>query len=85
MRRGSAAAKHAARVAWLEKNPQQALGVPGIRDDVTHAGRAKLDALADKMRSLGLFGATVASVQRETVRRLVSELRGEKSTTGGRW
>lgn len=85
MRRGSATKRHSDRVAWLTKNIEHAIGVPGLSDDVTPSGRINLDALTDKMRELGLFGASTRDMQRETVRRLVSELRGERSTTGGTW
>jgi hypothetical protein len=83
IRRGSAAGKHTARHAWLSEHRHHMDGVPGIDDDVTDIGRARLDALTDTMKSLGLIGASTREVQRETVRRLVSDLRGEKS--GATW
>ena len=82
IRRGSAKGKHAARKAWLSAHPAQYVGVPGIHDDVTDAGRLRLDALCAEMQARGLFGATVTTVKRETVRRLVSELRGESVGVG---
>lgn len=81
-RRGSAKTKHAARRAWLSAHPAQHVGVPGIHDDVTDANRLRLDALCEEMQARGLFGATGKTVQRETVRRLVSELRGERVGQG---
>ena len=81
-RRGAAKHKHAARRAWLEAHPAQAVGVPGLHEDVTDAGRLRLDALCAEMQARGLFGTTVTTVKRETVRRLVSELRGESVGVG---
>jgi hypothetical protein len=81
-RRGSAKRKHDARVAWLSVRPDRYAGVPGLRDDVTAENRAALDGLVTDMGALGLLGGTTQT-QRETVRRLVSELRGE--SVGGGW
>lgn len=75
-RRGSAASKHQARLAWLTAHPAQYVGVPGINEDVTDAGRARLDALVEEMTARDLMGQSPRS-WRDTVRRLVSELRGE--------
>jgi hypothetical protein len=77
IRRGSARTHHAARVQWLSAHPDAMVGVPGIKDDVTEDGRARLVALTGTMKVAGLIGGSQADVQRETVRRLVSELRGE--------
>lgn len=74
-RRGSAAQKHAARVAWLTPRVRMYADVPGINDDVTPEGREALDRLCGHLRVLGLFGATTHASQRESVRRLLSELR----------
>lgn len=68
IRRGSAKKKHAARRAWLSaQDPDRYRDVPGIHDDVTAAG---------------LFGASTPPIQREALRRLVSELRGERVDVG---
>ena len=77
-RRGSAKRHHEARLAWLSANPGEYDGVPGIRDDVTDEGRRQLEQLRARMCALNLFGASTTQTQRETIRRLVSELRGEK-------
>lgn len=78
IRRGSAKNKHDARHAWLSAHPDRYQDVPGIHDDVTEAGRVALDRLHTEMRALNLLGAaTPPPIQRESIRRLVSELRGE--------
>ena len=46
-------------------------------DDVTDGNRCHLDALHERMKALKLLGASPGVVQRDTIRRLVSELRGE--------
>lgn len=81
-RRGSAKQKHHARLQWLSHHQALIIGVPGIHDDVTDTNRAALDALHTQMRELGLFGASSLVNQREAVRRLVSELRGESVGVG---
>jgi hypothetical protein len=82
IRRGSAKRLHEARLAWLSARPELYRDVPGIRDDVTDAGRQRLEALHAQMRALHLFGASMAQTQREAIRRLVSELRGEDVGVG---
>jgi len=83
IRRGSAKKKHEARLAWLQPRVTLWAEVPGIRDDVTDANRVALDQLCGVMRAHGLFGASQsAALQRETVRRLLSELRGEDVGVG---
>jgi hypothetical protein len=77
IRRGVARRHHEARVRWLTAHPDALLGVPGIRDDVNDDGRACLLTLTAALRDAGLLGSAQTDVQRETVRRLVSELRGE--------
>jgi len=81
-RRGSAKQKHHARLQWLSHHQLQIIGVPGIHDDVTDANRGVLEALRNEMAELGLFGASPLATQRETIRRLVSELRGESVGVG---
>lgn len=81
-RRGSAKKKHEARLAWLGSRFKQWADVPGIGEDVTDANRARLDALHTEMAAAGLFGASVVQVQRDAVRRLLSELRGKKVEVG---
>ena len=76
MRRGSAARFHGARVAWLEAHPDLVTGVPALTDDVTDANRPALAALERAMQAAGLFGQTShAASRRETIRRLVGDLR----------
>lgn len=82
IRRGSAKKKHDARVVWLSTHLDAAIGVPGINEDVTDHGSARHEALRLTMHAAGLFGATNVTVQRETVRRLVAELRGEHTGVG---
>lgn len=82
IRRGSALKLHAARVQWLAAHPDAILGVPGIHDDVTEVGRERLTTLTGALRAAGLLGSRQIDVQRETVRRLVSERRGERVKTG---
>jgi hypothetical protein len=83
-RRGSAKQKHEARRAWLSAHPELYRDVPGINEDVSDAGRLKLDALYGQMVALRLFGASSVENKREAIRRLVSELRGEP-VGGGEW
>jgi hypothetical protein len=83
LRRGSAKQKHEARRAWLSAHLEDWPMVPGLRDDVTDANRASLDQLCACMAAIDLFGASPKALQRETVRRLLSELRGEH--VGGNW
>lgn len=83
VRRGAAKVKHLARVRWLEANRDLIASVPGIHDDVTDAGRARLETVVEHMNALGLFGTSTPDTQREAVRRLVSEFRGER--IGGAW
>lgn len=83
IRRGSALRKHAKRLAWLAQDVSRYDGVPGIFEDVEDAGRLRLDALVLEMLSLGLLGANSPDTRKDTVRRLVSELRGEQITV--RW
>lgn len=45
LRRGSATQKHRARREWLDAHPEACVGVPGINEDVSDEGRAKLVAL----------------------------------------
>ena len=82
IRRGSAKRKHEARLAWLTPDVKLYQDVPGIHDDVTDANRGALDHLCGLMSALGLFGHSTPDVQRETVRRLLSELRGEDVGVG---
>lgn len=82
VRRGSAKKKHEARIAWLKPDLDLYADVPGIRDDVTDANRAALDRLCDLMDAVQLFGQAPREVRRETVRRLLSELRGEDVGVG---
>lgn len=76
LRRGSAAKKHAERAAWLTAHPEYAVGVPSESDDVTVEGRAALEALRIRMVDRDLFGHSSAQAQRDTIRRLVGDLRG---------
>lgn len=84
MRRGSAKQKHAARAAWLIAHPAVWQDVPGLHEDVTDVGRGHLDAVRVQMVTLGLLGTNGADTQRETIRRIVSELRGQ-SIGRGAW
>lgn len=79
-RRGSAKEKYLARKTWLSADPTTYLGVPGINDDVTDAGHIALDILQRRLADAGLLGN--ARDQRDTIRRLVSELRGEHVGVG---
>lgn len=82
VRRGSAKNKHAARIAWLKPHLDRYRDVPGIHDDVTDASRERLDQLCAHMQTLGLLGSSSPDVRRDTVRRLLSELRGESVGVG---
>lgn len=82
IRRGSAKKKHAARLAWLTPDVDLYRDVPGIHDDVTPAGSLALERLCGVMGALDLFGHATKHTQRETVRRLLSELRGERVGVG---
>lgn len=82
-RRGSAAKAHKARIEWLKARPDSMIGVPGINEDVHPEGRAALDVLTAEMLKAGLVSKnSAADVQRETVRRLVSDLRGKSVEVG---
>ena len=81
-RRGSAKKKHLARLTWLSARPALYEGVPGIHDDVNDIGRLRLNDLHLVMATCGLFGTSTPQNQREAVRRLVSELRGESIGVG---
>lgn len=82
IRRGSAKKKHEARLAWLTPHVSNWELVPGIRDDVTDRNRPALEQLCAQMDHAGLFGQSSREVKRETVRRLLSELRGEDVGVG---
>lgn len=82
IRRGSAKRNHEARRAWLTPSFQQYGDVPGLHDDVTDANRPALDRLCEEMDARHFFGNSPRAVQRETVRRLLSELRGEDVGVG---
>ena len=82
-RRGTARKYFQARRQWLIADPAAMQGVPGIHDDVTEHGRARLTTLVGLLEDEGLIGGSQADVQRETVRRLVSELRGERIGSEG--
>ena len=82
-RRGSALKKHQARRVWLTPDLHLYDGVPGIKDDVTDANREALDLLCGAMEAARLFGQKSREQNRETVRRLLSELRGEDVGRGG--
>lgn len=82
IRRGAAKHKHDARRAWLLAHPEAYREVPGLHDDVTDAGRVHLDRLHNQMIARGLFGSSTTDLQREAIRRLVSELRGERVDVG---
>lgn len=82
IRRGGAKKKHEARLAWLKPDLDLYANVPGIHEDVTDANRAALDSLCDVMYDSNLFGHSTREVRRETVRRLLSELRGEDVGVG---
>ena len=84
IRRGSAKKKHEARLAWLKPRLNLWGEAPGIRDDVTDANRAALDQLRGMMEDANLFGRKTSEQNRETIRRLLSELRGE-DVGGGGW
>ena len=81
-RRGSAARKHAARRDYLAARRAMWADVPGINDDVTEHGRAALMSVVAMLRRRGLLGGSTLDVQRDTVRRVVSELRGESVGVG---
>lgn len=76
VRRGSAAEMYQRRRAWVAA--QDLAGVPGFNDDVSDEGRARLEAMRVLMVAAGVIGKTAAAQQRETIRRVVSEVRGEK-------
>lgn len=78
MRRGSATKYHARRLQWLRERPGLMVGVPSMDEDVTEAGSEALGRLTEKMTGVGLIGTTPTAMRRETVRRLVGELRTGK-------
>lgn len=78
MRRGSATKYHARRLQWLRARPELMMGVPSLDEDVTEAGSMCLAGLTGLMTHEGLLGSTPTAMRRETVRRLVGELRTGK-------
>lgn len=84
VRRGSALRRYQARLDFLKANPWALTGVPGINDDVTPDGKLALDALHALMTQQRLFGAATTQNERDAIRRLASELRGEH-VAGGSW
>lgn len=78
MRRGSAIKYHAQRVAWVLEHRELMAGVPSMDQDVDDEGRVKLVALELALLGAGLLGGT-QTVRRETVRRMVGELRDGKT------
>jgi riboflavin synthase len=79
IRRCSARKRHEARLAWLRPKVAEYHAVPGIREDVT---ASRSIGSCEAMHACGLMGKTTADVRRETVRRLLSELRGENVGVG---
>lgn len=84
-RRGMAARQYAVRRAWLEEYGVD--GLPSFNEDVDEVNGAKLTEVHEAMRSAGLFGRRDTgsygkTSQRETIRRLVSEIRREHVTEG---
>ena len=77
-RRGAALRKHSQRLAWLAQDITRYAGVPGLYEDVDDVNRIRLDALVQEMVTAGLLGANSPDTRKDTVRRLVSELRGEQ-------
>ena len=75
MRRGSAARFHAQRLAWLRAHPTAWADVPTLADDVADANRLALDTLESLMVAQGLLGSGSRDVRRDTIRRLVGEVR----------
>ena len=74
---------HDARVRWLTVHPDWWAGVPGADEDMTEMGSLRLAALQGEMKKAGLFGASAArQSQRDTIRRLVSALRGHREVPG---
>jgi hypothetical protein len=74
-RHGAAGVRHRARVAWLDTHRDLWADVPGIDDDVDEAGHVRLTGVVEAMSGVGLFGQTPWGQRRETVRRLMTELR----------
>lgn len=90
MRRGSGAKFYPQRIAWLQAHPDLCVGVPSLCEDVTNENRTRLDALEVAMIEAGLFGvsraklAVKSELRRETIRRLVGEVRDGVSITVAR-
>jgi hypothetical protein len=86
-RRGNAARQYVARRDWLAERLDRYEDVPGIHDDVTDLGRALLDTLLAQMTARGFFKrrGQDGTNQRATIRRLVSELRGEHIGSEKTW
>ena len=80
-RRGSARARHQARLRWLSERFRDYADAPGLNDDVDDRNRPALDRLVDDMASKGLWGTSGRQGRCEIARRLLSELRGEKVMT----
>lgn len=79
-RRGSAARYYRKRLEWLRDRPMLCVGAPTLSEDVTPAGSAVLDVLVAEMTAAGLFGQfALEASKRETVRRLLGELRSGKA------
>lgn len=80
MRRGSAAKFHNRRLSWMLAHLELLDGVPALNQDVDDTGRQQLERLELAMVAAGLFGQSPSPSRRETVRRLVGEIRAGKST-----
>jgi hypothetical protein len=78
MRRGQSMRLHAARVRWFKVHPDRLSGLPGIHEDVTDEARVALDRLRVELSALELLGHTTPLVQRDTIRRLVSEFKKDQ-------
>ena len=70
-------------MAWLKAQPPAVLaGLPSIRQDVTEDRGEALDRVARDMVAAGLYYAATTPTTRWSIRRLVSQLRGERFDLG---
>lgn len=76
----------ARRMAWLKAQPADVLAaLPSANQDVTDERRLVLDRVARDMAAAGLYYAPTTPTTRWSIRRLVSQMRGEQWPPLGVW
>lgn len=77
---GQRARKRQGRREWLLARPDLFARLPGVNDDVTLVGRGALEHARIGLTAAGLYApSSEPMATRWGIRRLVSDIRGEKS------